>query len=185
MSSPTSASWVAESDVTPQRWPLVVVADTTPVLYLARIGQLDLLGTLYGQIVVPGAVWAELVEVRPDAVGVTAIRGARWIVVDRSVDESARSAELALEIDAGEAAAIALAVSCRADLVLVDDLDARRVAVHHGLHIRGTVGVLMSARTNGYIAMLRPVLDALMSEGFRLDQELYLGALSSVGEGPA
>lgn len=161
---------------------IVVVADTTPVLYLARIGRLDLLAQLYEKIVVPGKVWTELVEARPDAAGVELIRAAGWIVVDRGADQDPLIAELSPQIDAGEAAAIALAIARHADLVLMDDLDARRVAVDHGLHVRGTVGVLMSARIGGHIDAVQPLLDALVAEGFRLDRKLYVSVLSSVGE---
>ena len=161
---------------------LVVVADTTPLLYLSRLGQLQLLCDLYAAIVVPGAVWAELVEARPEAPGVSELSAATWIEVDTSSDVSAVARELALTLDAGEAAAIALAITRHADLLLIDEHAGRRVASAHGLRIRGTVGVLVSARLQGLLPALRPVLDALLSAGFRLDQALYLDALASVGE---
>jgi hypothetical protein len=59
---------------------VIVVADTTPLLYLSRIGQLELLRALYQQIVVPETVWREAVVARPDAVGVESLRAAAWIV---------------------------------------------------------------------------------------------------------
>lgn len=161
---------------------LVVVADTTPLLYLSRLGQLQLLRYLYTAIVVPGAVWEELVDARPDAPGVSALHAATWIEVDASADASTVARELAQTLDAGEASAIALALSRHADLLLIDEFDGRRAASALGLRIRGTVGVLVSARLQGLLPSLRPVLDGLLGAGFRLDHALYLDALASVGE---
>jgi predicted nucleic acid-binding protein len=113
---------------------------------------------------------------------VSALHAASWIEVDASADTSAVARELALNLDAGEAAAIALAISRHADLLLIDEHDGRRVASAHGLRIRGTVGVLVSARLQGLVPSLRAVLDPLLAAGFRIDQALYLDALASVGE---
>ena len=55
---------------------MLVVSDTTPLLYLARVGRLDLLCELYVEVVVPQTVWDEIVEARPDAPGVGAVRAA-------------------------------------------------------------------------------------------------------------
>ena len=55
---------------------MLVVSDTTPLLYLARVGRLDLLREIYAEVVVPQTVWDELVEARPDAPGVLAVRAA-------------------------------------------------------------------------------------------------------------
>lgn len=124
---------------------MIVVADTTPPLYLARIGLLDLLRDLYGTVVVPTEVWRELVEYRPDAPGVAELRAARWVRVDPGADASPLLAELEDEIDRGEASAIALALPRRAEIVLVDDGAGRRAATRRGLLPRGTLGVLATA----------------------------------------
>ena len=161
---------------------MIVVADTTPPLYLARLGLLDLLRTLYGTVVVPTEVWRELVEYRPDAPGVAELRAAPWIRVDPGADASPLLAELEEEIDRGEASAIALALLRRADVVLVDDGAGRRAATRRGLLPRGTLGVLVTARERGLLPALRPVLDRLRGEGFRVDAELVRRVLISVGE---
>lgn len=80
---------------------MLVVSDTTPLLYLARVGRLELLRELYVEVVVPQTVWDELVETRPDAPGVGAVRAAAWLRVIS--DESAPDdvAKVLAEIDAG------------------------------------------------------------------------------------
>jgi predicted nucleic acid-binding protein len=64
---------------------VIVVADTTPLLYLSRVGQLDLLLALYHQIIVPETVWREAVVARSDAMGVESLRAAAWIVVSDAI----------------------------------------------------------------------------------------------------
>ncbi len=162
---------------------VLVVADTTPLLYLARLGLLDLLERQYRRVLVPRTVWEELVVARPDAHEVAALRAASWMEIDPGADGSAQMLTLADDLDAGEAAAIALALLRHADLLLIDDLDGRRAATACGLAIRGTIGVLVEARRDGLLPALRPVLDQLALSGFRLDERLYRAALEAVGEG--
>ncbi len=101
---------------------MIVVADTTPLLYLSRIGRLDMARALYVEVLVPHEVHEELVE-KPDADGVNELRAAEWFVVEAptsiAVDESVLTA-----FDAGEAAALRLTFERRA-LVLIDERAGR------------------------------------------------------------
>ena len=67
---------------------MIVVADTTPLLYLSRIGQVELLRSLYQQIVVPETVWREAVIARPDEAGVESLRDAAWIVISDQAERT-------------------------------------------------------------------------------------------------
>ncbi len=69
-----------------------------------------------------------------------------------------------------------------ADLVLMDERAGRAVAESRGIAVRGTLGVLVQARTTGALPALRPVLNALAAEGFRLSPLLVAEALRRVGE---
>ncbi len=81
---------------------------------------------------------------------------------------------LRLELDAGEAEAIALAVERNADLIVLDERIGRRAAQRLGLTVVGTLGVLIAAKDRGLLAAVRPVLDALRVEaGFWITDELY------------
>ena len=162
---------------------MIIVADTTPLLYLSRLGLLHLLEQLYDTVILPTAVWRELVEYRPDAPGVAELRRASWLRVDASADNSPLLAELREELDDGESAAIALALHLGAALILIDERDGRHQAEARGLAVRGSVGLLISAREHGFIPALRPVLDALTQADFRMDRKLYRAALEIVGEG--
>ncbi|MBI2188354.1 MAG: DUF3368 domain-containing protein [Acidobacteria bacterium] len=157
---------------------MVVVADSSPLIYLSRVGLLHVLAALFGEVVVPRVVWDEAVERRPSAPGIDALRRARWIrVVDNPLPE------VDLGLDPGETAAVLLAESRHADLLLIDERIGRRVAQERGLVVRGTLGVLVQARQSELLPRLKPVLDALVAEGFRVAPALVREALAHVGEG--
>ena len=156
---------------------MLVVADSSPLIYLSRVGALHVLSAIFHDIVVPKAVWVETVERRPSLPGIDALRQASWL---RVVDEPAL--ELDLGLDPGETAAILLAESLRADLLLIDERIGRKVALARGLTVRGTLGVLVQARQQGWITALKPVLDALIAERFRIAPALVREALAHVGE---
>jgi len=156
---------------------VLVVADSTPLVYLSRVGILHVLAALFGDVIVPRTVWNEAVERRPSARGIDALRLASWL---RVVDDP--SPEVDLGLDPGETAAILVAETIQADLLLIDERAGRKVAHERGLAVRGTLGVLVHARQSGVLPALRPVFDALVAEGFRIAPALIREALTHVGE---
>jgi predicted nucleic acid-binding protein len=156
----------------------LVVADSGPLIALARIGRLELLPGLYQKIRVPRAVFTETTE--GDRAGSSEIRGASWLeVID--VDEVA-VAPLLLSVDRGEAEAMVLARSLSDATLLVDDARGRVVARRLGLRVRGTIGVLLQAKAAGLIASVRECLDALESVGAFVGRELRAEALRLADE---
>lgn len=85
-------------------------------------------------------------------------------------------------MDPGETAAILLAEVLGADLLLIDERVGRAVAEERGLTVRGTLGILVHARQQGALPALRPILAALVGEGFRISPTLVAEALLRVGE---
>ncbi|MCS7066813.1 MAG: DUF3368 domain-containing protein [Fimbriimonadales bacterium] len=161
---------------------MIVVSNTSPITNLHAIGELSLLRRLYGQIIIPPAVQAELME------GVA--RGDHpdletewdWILV-RVPTPSALLETLLAQLDAGEVEAIALARELSADLLLMDERVGRRVAVQQGLKVTGVLGVLLDAKEAGYIVAVRPLLERLwLQAGFWIGAELYAEALRLAGE---
>lgn len=108
---------------------MIVVADTSPVLHLARIGRLDLVRAVLGPVVIPRTVWAELIQPGTRADVAAAIRAATWIEVKD--DPELRD----LNLDPGETAAILLATSLHADAILIDERRGRTVAGGLGLAV--------------------------------------------------
>lgn len=159
---------------------MIVVSDSSPLIALARVGHFRLLQSLFGEVLVPGAVWDEVVQAgRPE---VTQIVSAEWVKVVAVPDDSYLLA-LRTEVDRGEAEAIALAADVRADLLLLDERSARQLAVSMGFQIIGVVGVLKLAWQRGFIAEIRPVLDQLIKLlNFRLGKTLYDQTLRDAGE---
>ncbi|WP_437928127.1 DUF3368 domain-containing protein [Sorangium sp. So ce291] len=161
---------------------MIVIADTTPLLYLSRIGHLDIIRAVHREILVPKTVWDELVTARPAEPGVGSLLSSPWIRVNDEVERAGIDPALVTLLDAGEAAAIALAEMLRADTLLIDERKGRAIARSRGLRIQGTLGLLVEARRAGVIESLRAVLDDLASAGFRVNAHLVTEALRQVGE---
>ena len=163
----------------------LVISDSSTLMHLARIGQIALLRDLYGSLTIPPAVWREVVSEgkgRPGANEVVAARQAGWLQVDKLADESYLRL-LSRELDVGEAEVLALAIERAADLVLLDETEARRIAEVYGIAKTGVIGILIRARSEARIGALRPLLDALREQGgFWIADDLYSRALRSVGE---
>jgi len=119
---------------------VIVVSNTSPIINLAWVGQLGLLKKLYGQVLVPEAVYHEVV------VAGAGKPGAREVDTDPSfvrsaLADNALAKALLSELDPGEAEAIALAVERNADLVLLDERRARTVAERYSLPMMGDFSV--------------------------------------------
>lgn len=160
-----------------------VVANSSVLIALSAIGRLSLLLERFPDgLLIPDAVWREVVETGRGRPGAPEVREASWIQ-RRAVRDWDYVRLLCTELDAGEAEAIALARQEQADVVLLDEKEARRVARRLGMRVLGTVGLLIWARQQGLIQNLREELQTLQERGgFRLSQEIYLAALREVGE---
>ena len=161
----------------------VVVADTGPLIVLARIGRLDLLWRLYGRVVVPPAVHAELAidSNRPGAKVLAGVFAAGWVVVETVMDPSVRP-ELDQLLGPGEAEAIELAEQEDARFLLIDDARGRRTARARGIPVVGVVGVLLVAKSRGELAAVGPALDRLSDAGYRLSPRLVAATLDRADE---
>jgi uncharacterized protein len=107
---------------------------------------------------------------------------ADWVRV-QSIQTRSLIPLLRTELDEGEAEAIALAQEVAADIVLLDERDARRVARRLGLQVVGTVGLLIEAKCLGRLVNLREQFDALQTQGkFRLSRQLFERALREGGK---
>lgn len=159
----------------------VVVSDASPLINLARVDQFELLTAFYGQIVIPQAVYDEVVVQGQGRAGSREVKDASWIDVPAPKDELGVRA-LAAELGKGEASAIILAQELQAALLLIDEIRGRRVAQQLGLKVRGTLGILARAKREGRISSLRQVLDLLRARGTWIGQDLYEEVLHLVGE---
>lgn len=124
---------------------MIIVSDTSPLNYLILIGQIDLLPRLFDQIIIPEAVYDELSNVAaPQRVQDWIAVIPKWLILS-TVSQSGDA--IVDQLDPGERAAILLAQQLNADLVLLDDMKARRIATERGLVITGVLGILDQAAT--------------------------------------
>jgi uncharacterized protein len=163
-----------------------VIANTTPLILLAKRGIFHLLHCLYGSILLPLAVWREVVEQGAGRAGeqeTVAARAAGWIEV-RALQhpEVAQWLSDTSGLGPGESEVIALAQECAAELLLLDDDQAVKRARESGLVVRRTPGVLGLAKAQGLITTVQEHLDALRAEGLWLSVEVYYRVLRDVGE---
>jgi predicted nucleic acid-binding protein len=148
---------------------MIVVADSSPLHYLILIEQADLLLQLYSEVVIPEAVLAELSRPASPASVSGWLSMAPWLrVVPVSPEEIAAVTE---SLDIGERAAIALAETMRADLLLIDESAGRREAGRRRILVTGTLGVLRSAAGKGLIDV-PDVLGRLRATNFYVDDDL-------------
>ena len=116
------------------------VSDSSVLIALSTIGQLSVLKHRFTEgILIPEAVWREVVEAGADRPGAREVRAAGWIQ-RRSVRDQVYVRFLCTELDTGEAEAIVLARQEQADVVLLDEKEARRVARRLEMRVLGTVG---------------------------------------------
>lgn len=161
---------------------IVVVSNTSPLYYATRIGHLDLLRQLYGNILIPEQVYAELGAGIAGKAVMNQIYSSRWII-RKSVRNRTFVADLQKELDAGESEAIALAKEIRANLLLLDEHRGRKIADREGLKKTGIIGVLLDAKRTHLVTEIKPLLDKLFQDtNFHGSRELYQQALALAGE---
>lgn len=159
-----------------------IVSNSSPLINLARIGKLGLLRELYGELIIPEAVWHEVVVEGSGQPGADEVKGADWIKAQVVTNRDLKRA-LHQELDAGEAEAIVLALEIGAELLLMDEHLGREVACHLGLRYTGLIGIFIEAKRKGHIRAVKPYLDSLRDmAGFRVSNELYLRVLQDEGE---
>lgn len=149
---------------------MIVVADSSPLHYLLLVEQADLLRHLYREVLIPETVAAELRAAgSPPTVSEWVSTPPAWL---RVVNVTPR--EIALisdELDLGERAAIALAETTRAELLLIDESAGRAEARRRRIRVTGTLGVLRTAAEAGLIDV-RDVLARLEATNFYVDESL-------------
>jgi uncharacterized protein len=150
----------------------MIASNSSPLIALGQIGRLDLLPALFGSVLVPQAV---IDETRASV-------GSRpWLRQTRLTQPIPESIALA-RLDRGEQEALALAIERDHLPIILDDLDARRVAERLHLPMTGTLGVLVVAKRRGLLRSLRTEIEALQSVRFFIGERIIERVLSDAGE---
>jgi predicted nucleic acid-binding protein len=160
------------------------VANASPLIALSNVHLHGLLKEVFAEVIVPDAVWREVVLEGAGRPGARECRQAArqgWLL-RRSPTDKALVAQLLRSVGPGESEAIALALETAADWALLDDPKARAEARRLGVEPKGTLGVLVVAQRVGLIADVPRVLDDLRATGFRMSDWMYRETLAAAGE---
>ncbi len=149
-----------------------VVSNSSTLIALSQIGQIELLRCLFDRILIPPAV---VIETAPT------VELPEWIE-PRSLGQPLSAFVLRASLGAGEREAISLALEIDASWLILDDKTARRIAQDLGLSVIGTLGLLIGSKRRGLLKTIRPWIDALVKHDFRVSSELYEIVLRDAGE---
>jgi len=156
-----------------------VISNTTPILSLIKIGELNLLKELYGKIQISQAVYREI-ETGKNRDYYVDITKLDWIEIVPIQSASARS--YLFDLDDGEAETIILAHEQAADVVIIDEKLGRRYAAQMNLPVTGTIGVLLKAKSLGLVTSIAPFLRELRDKSSWINDSLFEKALSLAEE---
>jgi predicted nucleic acid-binding protein len=160
---------------------VIVVSNSTPLISLARINRLHLLEEIFGKVYIPQGVYEEVVMEGVDKAGAKEVSEGHWIEVVEVHDRLSVEV-LSDELDKGESEAIVLAKELKANWVLMDERLARRKLETLGVNKIGTLGILLRAKEAGMIKAIRPEMDRLTEQGFRISRRVYWKMLQMAGE---
>jgi predicted nucleic acid-binding protein len=157
---------------------MLIVADTGPLISLAVIDKMDLLETLFYEVVIPEAVWQELEHTIQDLSIPQAMRFRNNII------QVTHYEEINAALGPGETEAILLYEQIHADKLLIEDSDARLYAETRGIRCTGTLGILIEAKMKTIIPVLRPLFGELLSKRRFFTKQLLNTILSLSNEMP-
>ena len=158
-----------------------VVVNTTPLIALSHVGKLSILKELYGEIIIPEAVYREL-SVKADSICKRTVdQSLDWIQVEKIQNQMAK-AMYKTQLHDGEVEVMILSKEIGADVVVIDDANAKKHAKYLGLPVTGTLGVLIKAKQEGYVEELKPILYQMVEHGIYISDNLVALCLKQVGE---
>jgi uncharacterized protein len=161
---------------------VIVLADSSPLITLARAHYFELLREFFGEVIVSREVHHEVIVAGAGMPGANEMKGASWIQVQPSPPEPPPELQAACAgLGAGERSIIALASALKADLVVINEQRARLAAKRVGLKIAGSVAILERGATLNRVADLRSVYRSLLDQGIRFDRGLLDESLGRLG----
>lgn len=150
--------------------PKTIISDTSCFIILSNIGELELLHKVYGEIITTIDIATEFSETLPS-----------WVEIKKVIDVSKQQI-LELQIDRGEASAIALALETPESIVILDDFKARKIALRLGINYTGTIGVIIKAKLKGIIPSIKPILEKIKNTNFRISIDIEIKAFREADE---
>ena len=162
---------------------MIVISDTTPLITLMKVGRLDILNSLFGDVLIPKAVFEEVTYNESFQNEAEQIKNSEFIKVVTVGDGSQVSfLQRVSGLDLGESEAIIYADEVKADLLLMDELAGRRVAKNMNLSITGSVGILIQAFQSGLLSELEAegAFDRIRESNRHISEKLIDSALNII-----
>lgn len=147
-----------------------IISDTSCLIILEKIGELDILQKLYHQIIITEEISKEFDKDLPN-----------WII-KKEPDNKLYQKILETFLDKGEASAISLALELENCTLIIDDYKARKYAELLGIKITGTLGVIAQAKLSGHLEFVKPLLEKIKNTNFRLNEDLEKKILEITNE---
>jgi predicted nucleic acid-binding protein len=157
------------------------IVNTAPLIFLAKIGRLDLLRIGVDIVFVPPAVLSELRVIPDEAMRTVQSVLGTWLI-EKACTQPGLYALTLQALDPGEAEVVALAIELGTQDIVLDDLDARRFARRSGLQPIGTMGLLLVAKKQGIISAVTPEVEAIKKAGFHASEASVMRILAEAGE---
>ena len=158
-----------------------VIVNSTPLIALCHVDQLEVLKSIYGEITIPQAVYKEI-SAKQDSICKKQVDSALgWIHVENIQNEMAKSM-YKTQLHEGEVEVMILAKETEANLVIIDDANAKKHARYLGLTVTGTLGVLIKAKNQGHISELKPMLEEMVAKNIYLSDKIIQKCLQQVNE---
>lgn len=157
-----------------------VISNTSPLLYLHQVRQLEILRKLYGVVTIPTAVEQELARGSRLGYAVPPLSDIDWIRVRQIADSDLLPT--IIDLGAGEAEVLALGLEIPNSLLILDDQLGRRIARLNQLTLTGTLGVLVRAKERGVLDAVKPVIENLQRTSMHLHEDLVRMVLEQAGE---
>jgi len=148
----------------------VIISDTSCLITLARIGELELLERLYHHVWITPVVAREYGGGLPDWIGI------------KEVKDKSRQLYFESILDPGEASTIALALEIPNCMVIIDEIKGRKIARENNIPVIGLLGILIQAKKQGLFPEIRPKLELLHKLGFRFSSQLEQTILQMADE---
>lgn len=163
---------------------MIVSSDTTPIISLLKAERLDLLQKLYKVVLVPQAVYKELINNPQYAKEADIIKTTEFLsVMDVENRKSVAVLRSVSGLDAGESEALIMYDEQKADLLLIDEHKGRSIAKQLNVRYIGTAGILMLSYDKGLIsaAEVKRCMDIMIENGIRLSRKLCNTVMVYVG----
>lgn len=162
-----------------------VICNSSPIIGLCGIGKLDLLWIIFKEVLIPEAVYNEVVKSQKNRrVGTEEVHEAieKGLIKIYHVKDELFVNRFMGKLHRGELEVIAGAKELNLDYLLLDEKSARSLAEALMLEPTGLLGILKFAKLSGVIEELKPYLNKLMENNYRISKKLYDRILLDVGE---